>query len=111
MPLHAIQAAVLRVIAKNRSVDSYVAGATVMHVAPGSSRLSPDLDIFHHDPQVMADCASRDAESLQAAGFAVERLNHSPTYIHAVVRRGEPIEHFFSRYACTLSGWTLMSSM
>ena len=47
MPLSTIQEDVLRLIAANRSPDSYVAGATVLQRAEDTPRYSADLDLFH----------------------------------------------------------------
>ncbi len=47
MPLSAFQQSILRLLAQNRSPESYVAGATVLHQIPDSPRFSEDLDMFH----------------------------------------------------------------
>ncbi len=88
MPLSDIQAAVLRAIAKNRSLDSYVAGATLIHAEASSPRVSQDVDIFHDDADMVARSARLDAESLKAAGFAVEWQEQFPAFFRALVRHG-----------------------
>lgn len=93
VPLSDIQAAVLKTIAQNRSLDSYVAGATVIHAASRSPRVSQDVDIFHDDVDRVARSARLDAQSLTAAGFAVEWLEQFPAFFRAVVRRdGQVVE-------------------
>ncbi|MFW6152057.1 MAG: hypothetical protein ACOC6C_03685, partial [Verrucomicrobiota bacterium] len=47
MPLSEFQKEILRTIAANRSPESYVAGATVIHQSKGSPRFSEDVDLFH----------------------------------------------------------------
>jgi hypothetical protein len=47
MPLTPFQAELLKLLAANRSPDSFVAGGTVLNAAPDSPRFSRDLDIFH----------------------------------------------------------------
>ena len=59
MPLSTIQANVLRRIASNRSPDSYVAGATVLHRAEDTPRYSADLDLFHD----LEDSVARSADA------------------------------------------------
>lgn len=89
MPISDIQAAVLQVIAKNRSLDSYVGGATLIQVELSSPRRSKDLDIFHDDSDMVARCATDDAKALEAAGFSVEWLQAFPALRTALVRRGD----------------------
>lgn len=88
MPLSDIQAAVLQAIAKNRSLDSYVAGAAVIHAEARSPRVSQDVDIFHDDTDMVARSARLDAESLREAGFAVEWMEQFPAFFRAIVRNG-----------------------
>ncbi len=86
MPLSTIQAEVLRLIAANRSPDSYVAGATVLNRAEGTPRYSLDLDLFHDLEDSVAQCAETDAATLGAAGFDFSWLLRTPTFHRAVVR-------------------------
>ena len=58
MPLSDIQEEVLRRIAANRSPESYLAGATVLHRAKDTPRFSRDLDFFHD----IEDSVARSAE-------------------------------------------------
>lgn len=86
MPISEIQAAALKVIAKNRSLDSYLAGATLIHAEASSPRVSQDLDIFHDDPDLVPRSARADAASLQAAGFTVEWIEQFSALHRALVR-------------------------
>ncbi len=61
MPVSELQGRVLREIAANRSPDSYLAGATVLHRADDSPRFSQDLDFFHDLEEAVA--ASPDPSS------------------------------------------------
>ncbi len=87
MPITDIQVAVLQVIAKNRSLDSYVAGATVIHAGASSPRISKDLDIFHDDSDAVPRSAKIDVASLEEAGFAVQWLQQLPAFHKARVQR------------------------
>ena len=49
MPLTAFQRMVLRLLAANRSADSYVAGSSVVNQGDATPRFSNALDLFH-DP-------------------------------------------------------------
>ena len=86
MPLSTIQAEVLRLIAANRSPDSYVAGATVLNRAEGTPRYSLDLDLFHDLEDSVAQCAETDAATLGAAGLDFSWLLRTPAFHRAVVR-------------------------
>lgn len=88
MPLSTVQADVLRLIAVNRSPDSYVAGATVLHRAENTPRYSADLDLFHDLEDVVAQSADADAETLGNAGHEVSWLLRTPSFHRAVVRVG-----------------------
>ena len=80
-----IQASVLRRVAANRSPDSYVAGATVLHRAENTPRYSADLDLFHDLEDAVARSAEADAATLRAAGYELSWLLRTPTFHRAVV--------------------------
>ena len=86
MPLSTIQEEVLRLIAANRSPDSYVAGATVLQRAEDTPRFSADLDLFHDLEDSIARSAEADAATLEAAGWDFSWLLRTPAFHRAVVR-------------------------
>ena len=69
MPLSAFQQSILRLLAQNRSPESYVASATVLHQIPDSPRFSDDLDMFHDVEDSVARSAEFDVAVLDANGF------------------------------------------
>ena len=85
MPLTDLQQRVLRLLAANRSPESYVAGSTVIHRAQGSPRFSQDLDFFHDAEDSVAQSAEADAELLAREGFGVEWGLRTPLFHRAVV--------------------------
>ncbi|MBT3192887.1 MAG: nucleotidyl transferase AbiEii/AbiGii toxin family protein [Verrucomicrobia bacterium] len=85
MPISDIQAEVLRHIASNRSPESYLAGATVLHRAENTPRFSQDLDFFHDIEDLVAQSAEKDAETLLAAGYVFEWQLRTPTFHRGVV--------------------------
>lgn len=89
MPISDIQDKILRCIAANRSPDSYLAGATVLHRERNSPRYSQDLDFFHDIEDSVAVCAKKDGETLQEAGHEVAWLMRSPSFYRAVVSVGK----------------------
>lgn len=92
MPISDLQAEVLQRIAANRSPDSYLAGATVLHQADDSPRYSQDLDLFHDAAESVALSAEKDAEVLRAAGYEVDWLLRTPAFYRAVVKvQGKPL--------------------
>jgi hypothetical protein len=93
VPIGDVQAKVLRCIAANRSPESYLAGATVLHRARGSPRFSQDIDLFHDVEDSVARCAERDAASLVGAGHGFEWVLRTPVFHRAVVSvDGEPLK-------------------
>ena len=60
MPLSAFQQSILRLLAQNRSPESYV---TVLHQIPDSPRFSEDLDMFHDVEDSVARSAAFDVAS------------------------------------------------
>ena len=75
----------LRTIAANRSPESYLAGATVLHRKDGTPRFSEDLDIFHDVADHVARSAEQDAATLMAAGYDFKWLLRTPAFYRAVV--------------------------
>lgn len=88
MPLTDIQAEVLRLLARNRSPDSYVAGATVLHREESTPRYSLDLDLFHDPEESVATSAAADVTTLRSAGHEVSWLLRTPAFHRAVTRVG-----------------------
>ena len=85
MPLTPIQTRALRTIAANRSPDSYLAGATVLHRERDTPRFSGDLDLFHDLADSVALCAEADATTLREAGFELKWLLRTPAFYRAVL--------------------------
>lgn len=83
----AIQRSVLKLIAANRSPDSYVAGATVLHRDDGTPRFSLDLDLSHDAEDNVAQSA--DAATLQAADYDFSWLLRTPSFHRALVTADE----------------------
>jgi len=88
MPISEIQEQVLRLLARHRSPDSYLAGATVIHRDARTPRYSQDLDFFHDVADRIAESAARDAQTLTEAGYELSWLLRAPTFHRAVVKIG-----------------------
>ncbi len=87
MPLTPFQAELGRLLAANRSEDSYLAGGAAILAAPNSRRFSRDLDYFHDSAERVSTAFAADSRSLRAAGCTVAVEISQPGYIRAVVRR------------------------
>ena len=75
MPLSSPQVELLRRIAINRSPESYVAGATVLHRAADTPRYSEDLDRLHlREPLDLRKLKQRWLTAVDAARTTVTRL-------------------------------------
>jgi len=69
MPLTKVQSRVLRVLAAERSPDSYIAGGVALNRE--GPRFSGDIDVFQDSEQRLESAAEADARALVAAGFRV----------------------------------------
>jgi len=87
MPLTAFQARLGRLLATNRSEESYLAGGAAILAAPNSRRYSRDLDYFHDTPARVASAFEADRQLLDVDGCEVEIEISQPGYIRAVVRK------------------------
>lgn len=88
MPLTDFQRDVARILAGNRSPDSYLAGGAALHFAPNSQRYSNDLDYFHDSVERVATAFAADRALLENSGFSVALELNQPGYLRAVVSRG-----------------------
>jgi len=86
MPLTELQARLGRLLASNRSEDSYLAGGAAILAAPNSRRFSHDLDYFQDSATRVASAFEADHRLLAANGCVVEIEISQPGYIRAVVR-------------------------
>ena len=87
MPLTAFQAAVLALLAPNRSDASYLAGGAALHLGANGERFSNDLDFFHNTADVTNQTFAADAIALRAAGYEVVTLAEHRGFVSAVARR------------------------
>src|SRR5580658_2226265 len=67
VPLTKLQSHVLRVLAAQRSPDSYIAGGIALNRE--GPRFSRDIDIFQDSEQRLETAAETDAKALNEAGF------------------------------------------
>lgn len=88
MPLTPFQSEVLRLLAKNRSAQSYVAGGIALN-ARENVRWSADVDIFHDVEQAVIQSSEADVQALQQAGYSVRQDIWTPTFRRAWVARAE----------------------
>jgi hypothetical protein len=118
VPLTKLQSEVLRVLAAERSPDSYIAGGVALNRE--GPRFSRDIDIFQDSQRRLETAAEADAKALTGAGFNLswkkikdgkreaeveglgERmlLDGSPTALFVFSRRGRMS---FSAMSCTPS--------
>ena len=73
MPLTRLQSQLLRMLADQRSPDSYVAGAIALN--RDGPRFSADIDIFQDSDERLAAIAENDVAIIVAAGFKVTWLS------------------------------------
>src|SRR5215216_4880915 len=87
MPLGTFEREILRFLAQNRNPDSFVAGATVLHQAEQSPRISRDIDFFHDTAEAISAAVEKDSATLQAHDFTVEIPHPQPTFQRGFIRK------------------------
>ena len=70
-------------------MDSHLAGGAALHLAPDTTRISNDLDLFHDSAERVRSAYDADVVTLRAAGFVVTEQFGAPTFIRAVLRRAD----------------------
>lgn len=83
MPLSKIQTDILRLLAAHRDPESYVAGASALN--RDAPRYSSDIDVFHSREERAALAATIDAQTLEAAGYAIKWVRREPAIYTAAV--------------------------
>lgn len=89
MPIGAFEHEILRLLARNRNPDSFVAGATVLLLEPGTVRESQDVDIFHDTAESLEKSCEADIAVLRGAGYEVDLITTQPTFRRGLIRHGE----------------------
>lgn len=87
MPLTEYQSRIGRLLAANRTEDSYLAGGAAILTAPNTHRFSHDLDYFHDSAERVATAFEADRRLLLDEGYDVRAEISQPGYIRAVVSR------------------------
>lgn len=88
MPLTPFQSEVLRLLARNRSPESYVAGGIALN-ARESIRWSDDVDVFHDAEEAVILASERDVQTLTQAGYSVRPDLWTPAFRRAWVARAQ----------------------
>jgi hypothetical protein len=86
VPLTPLQIEILAIIAVNRTPENYIAGGTVLHFEPNTTRYSRDLDIFHDALEAVAPSFEADRRALTEAGLTTEVIISQPGIIRAIVK-------------------------
>jgi hypothetical protein len=87
VPLTPYQEEVARLLARNRTFDSYLAGGAAIHLEPRTTRYSNDLDYFHDSVERVASAFEQDDKDLREAGHRVSADMRLPGYVRATVSR------------------------
>ncbi|CAN5558396.1 hypothetical protein BH20VER3_BH20VER3_06650 [soil metagenome] len=89
MPLTPFQQEVLRLLARFRSPESYLAGGLVVNQGRATPRFSDDLDIFHDTEEAVGQSAEKDGETLTQNGFQVVWDLRRPVFYRARATRND----------------------
>ncbi len=87
MALTTLQVNILRLLAERRkqSGESYVAGGIALNQALHAPRKSHDIDLFHDTDQALRESWQSDRLTLENAGYAIEILHDTPSFIETSV--------------------------
>ncbi len=88
MPLTPFQSEVLRLLAKNRSPKSYVAGGVSLN-AQEATRFSSDVDVFHDVEEAVIAASEADVDLLIEHNYSVRQDIWAPTFRRAWITKGE----------------------
>ena len=83
MPLTKFQLQIARLLAPNRTDDSYLAGGAALHFSPKSKRFSNDLDFFHDSVERVASAFTKDEETLKKSGYDIHTEMNQPGFIRS----------------------------
>jgi hypothetical protein len=89
VPLTDYQASLARLLSKNRTFDSYLAGGAAILIEPNTTRFSRDLDYFHDSEARVAEAFAADRRLLEREGYSIGVDLNQPGFVRAIVRKGE----------------------
>ena len=88
MPLTKLQESIARLLSRNRTEDSHLAGGAALHLQPNSRRYSNDLDYFHDSVERVATAFADDRALLEEHGCSLQIELIQPGHIRASVKKG-----------------------
>lgn len=88
MPLTDYQAIVARLLSRNRTFDSYLAGGAAILIEPNTTRFSRDLDYFHDSEARVAEAFAADRDLLEREKYTIDVDLNQPGYVRAIVSKG-----------------------
>lgn len=85
------QSGILKLLAAQRKQrgESYVAGGVALNQLLSAPRLSRDIDLFHNSQEAVAATWAADSTLLNAAGYEVEPIRETPSFVEARVSLGD----------------------
>lgn len=87
MPVTDFQKKIAKLLAQNRSDESYLAGAAALHFQPNSIRYSQDLDYFHDSEKRVAIAFEADRALLVKNHYSVVVEIKQPGYLRCIVEK------------------------
>lgn len=90
MAVTPFQSGILKLLAQNRLAlgESYVAGGIALNLLMKASRRSRDIDLFHDTETALRESWRLDRQSLIAAGYRLDVLRETPSFVEARVASG-----------------------
>jgi hypothetical protein len=91
MPLTEMQKQLGRLLACNRSEQSYLAGGAAILSVPNSTRYSLDLDYFHDSTERVSSAYNADKKILEESGFKLQLEMNQPGFVRAIASRNNSV--------------------
>ena len=89
MPLTEFQADLARLLATNRTPESYLAGGAAINLEPNTLRYSNDLDFFNDSVERTSTTYAHDVNLLELHGYTVTLRISQPGYLSAQVSKAD----------------------
>lgn len=85
MPITDFQKKTLKILAKNRNPDSYIAGGVAINKEEISSRYSKDINVFHDNIESVRLCFQADINELITHNYKIEIILNQAGFVRAIV--------------------------
>ena len=91
MPLTEFQKELTKLLAQNRSEESFLAGGTAIHFEANSLRFSQDLDYFHDSTEILVRVFEKDRKLLEKEGYTLSIELEQSGFVRVGCSKGKDV--------------------